>query len=50
METAETTAKANGITSVALSSRVDRLDAYAFYAALGYEVSATSSVFVKALA
>lgn len=50
MEAAETAAKSKGIISVALSSRVDRLDAHAFYAALGYEVSATSSVFVKTLA
>lgn len=47
MDAAEATAKANGITSIALSSRVDRLDAHAFYVALGYAISATSNVFVK---
>ncbi len=50
MEAVEAAAKSKCIASVALSSRVDRLDAHAFYAALGYEVAATSSVFVKTLA
>jgi len=47
MEAAETAAKSQGITSVTLSSRVDRLDAHGFYAALGYKVVATSNAFAK---
>src|SRR5690606_16829025 len=38
MEAAERTAKAKGMASVVLSSRIDRLDAHAFYEALGYEI------------
>lgn len=49
MEAVEAAAKSRSIASVALSSRVDRSDAHAFYKRLGYEITAISNVFVKEL-
>jgi ribosomal protein S18 acetylase RimI-like enzyme len=47
MSEVEKAAHAKGVRSIALSSRIDRQDAHAFYRRLGYEVVATSSVFFK---
>ena len=43
----EVWAKQQGFASVSLSSQVDREDAHAFYASLGYERVATSSLLRK---
>ena len=45
MRSAEAWARRRGFTSVALTSRVERSDAHAFYQGLGYRIAATSHLF-----
>lgn len=47
VDAVEMWARAEGYSSVSLSSQVDREDAHAFYANLGYEKVATSSLLRK---
>ena len=49
MREAERWAQARGLASITLHTRVDREDARAFYASLGYETAATSHLLRKAL-
>lgn len=50
MDAVEDFARAQGFASVALYSQVERKDAHAFYASLGYELIATSGLLRKPLA
>jgi len=50
LERAEEWALTRGLHSIALSSQVDRSDAHAFYARLGFESTATSKLLRKKLA
>jgi ribosomal protein S18 acetylase RimI-like enzyme len=49
MREAERWAQARGLASITLHTRVDRGDARAFYASLGYETAATSHLLRKTL-
>jgi GNAT superfamily N-acetyltransferase len=49
MDAAEAWSAERGFDSIALSSRISRFDAHAFYGALGYACDATAHLFRKAL-
>ena len=49
VERIESIARSKNCDAVALSSQASRNDAHAFYKRLGYELSATSNVFLKRL-
>jgi GNAT superfamily N-acetyltransferase len=49
MREAEDWARARGLASIALHTRIDRDDARAFYASLGYETAATAHLMRKTL-
>ncbi len=49
MREAEDWARAHGLSSIALHTRIDRDDARAFYTSLGYEVAATAHLMRKTL-
>jgi ribosomal protein S18 acetylase RimI-like enzyme len=49
MQAAETWARDRGVGSIVLHTRIDRADAQAFYARLGYETAATSNLMRKTL-
>lgn len=49
MQAAEAWARTHGLDTVVLYTRVDRADAQAFYARLGYETAATSNLMRKTL-
>lgn len=50
MRSAEAWARNRGLDSIVLHSRIDRAEAHAFYARLGYETAATSNLLHKKLA